>query len=153
MILELGERLAGGLQRIVAAAATTVTDRGKPALEDDHVLQAIGRAATELEALRLMCQEMLLDLNETHRVTARSSLIKVYYSELLERITSLAVDLDGLSGQLARGLLMAGGWETGYWIADHLHSRRWMIGGGSNEIQRNVIATRLLNLPRETAAR
>jgi hypothetical protein len=39
--------------------------------------------------------------------------------------------------------------ETGNWKADFMNSYAWTIAGGSDEIQRNIIAERLLGMPRE----
>ena len=39
--------------------------------------------------------------------------------------------------------------ETGNWMADFMNSYAWTIAGGSDEVQRNIIAERLLGMPRE----
>ncbi len=39
--------------------------------------------------------------------------------------------------------------ETGHWTLDFMNSYNWSIAGGSNEIQRNIIAERMLQMPRE----
>jgi alkylation response protein AidB-like acyl-CoA dehydrogenase len=57
-------------------------------------------------------------------------------------------DLHGLAGQIDAGVLACAGWETGFWMNDFIHSFGWIIGGGTNEIQLNVIGERMLGLPR-----
>ena len=39
--------------------------------------------------------------------------------------------------------------ETGNWMADFMNSYAWTIAGGSDEVQRNIIAERMLDMPRE----
>ena len=51
----------------------------------------------------------------------------------------------------AGGVLACAGWETGFWMNDYIHAFGWIIGGGTNEIQRNVIGERMLGLPRDAA--
>ena len=82
-------------------------------------------------------------------VSGTSSIIKVFYTELLAGLMREMTDLQGLAGQVDAGVLACAGWETGFWMNDYLHSFGWIIGGGTNEIQRNVIGERMLGLPRE----
>lgn len=75
-----------------------------------------------------------------------SSVIKIYQSELGQRIYNFAVNMLGLSGQMvpeeSRAPLHGGMPES------YLQAVPSTIYSGSNEIQRNVIATRGLGLPR-----
>jgi alkylation response protein AidB-like acyl-CoA dehydrogenase len=75
-----------------------------------------------------------------------ASVIKVFQSELSQRIYRFAVNLLGLSGQLVpeqAGAPLGGEAPEGY-----LTTIPMTIYSGSNEIQRNIIATRGLGLPR-----
>lgn len=70
---------------------------------------------------------------------AESSVTKVFWSELDVDIHQTALDLRGADGELADA------WTDGY-----LFSLGGPIYAGTNEIQRNIIAERLLGLPRES---
>lgn len=74
---------------------------------------------------------------------AESSLGKVFWSELDVRICETALDLLGPHAEL---LGQPG--PDGDWAAAHLFSLAGPIYAGTNEIQRSVIAERLLGLPR-----
>ncbi|WP_432003716.1 acyl-CoA dehydrogenase family protein [Streptomyces sioyaensis] len=77
---------------------------------------------------------------------AASSLTKVFWSELDLALHETALDLLGPSGALAEGAGEApahGGWAEGYTFA-----LAGPIYAGTNEIQRDIIAERLLGLPK-----
>ena len=74
---------------------------------------------------------------------AESSLGKVFWSELDVRICETALDLLG-----PRAELLGQPGPDGDWAAAHLFSLAGPIYAGTNEIQRSVIAERLLGLPR-----
>jgi hypothetical protein len=73
------------------------------------------------------------------------------FSELYRKITEIAVDLEGLPGQLAtsNGAAAALGESPAAWMQHHLRSWSYLLGGGTSEIQRNHIAEGVLGLPRE----
>ena len=79
-------------------------------------------------------------------------MIKLYYSELLQRLMNYATELHGLPAQVQHPLILSAGWESGSWLGDFLNSFGWTIPGGSNEIQRNIIGEQHLGLPREPRA-
>ncbi|MBI2760644.1 MAG: acyl-CoA dehydrogenase family protein [Chloroflexi bacterium] len=75
-----------------------------------------------------------------------ASMVKVYGSELQQRIANTAVHLLGLGGQLTEGSAHA---PLGGRMAMHyLGNVAATIAAGTSEIQRNIIATRGLGLPR-----
>ncbi|HEX6932495.1 MAG TPA: acyl-CoA dehydrogenase family protein [Streptosporangiaceae bacterium] len=74
---------------------------------------------------------------------ARSSLGKVFWSELDVRLCETALDLLGPEAELPDR-----GGPDGDWIGAYLFSLAGPIYAGTNEIQRSVIAERLLGLPR-----
>ena len=63
--------------------------------------------------------------------------------------TALGLDLQGLPAMRDIDFTLGAGYETGNWMFDFLNSYQYNIAGGSNEIQRNIIAERVLGMPQE----
>ena len=72
------------------------------------------------------------------------SAIKLHWSEANQRLTKLAVEILGPQGQLDG----AEGFWAGYWAYQQLRSRGNTIEAGTSEILRNIIAERVVGLPR-----
>jgi len=86
-------------------------------------------------------------MSEGRSLGARSSLNKVWWSELDVHLHAAALDLLGAVGELegdASAAVDRGAWMKGYQFA-----LSGPIYAGTNEIQRNVIAERVLGLPRK----
>jgi alkylation response protein AidB-like acyl-CoA dehydrogenase len=75
-------------------------------------------------------------------------MVKVRYSETLQMFAKLGVRVRGVESQLAREFTHGVHWESTDWMTDYIDSWAWTISGGSNEIQRNILAERVLGLPR-----
>jgi alkylation response protein AidB-like acyl-CoA dehydrogenase len=75
------------------------------------------------------------------RAGAESSMVKVFWSELDVRLHELALDLLGEHAELLDG-------DTGAWMKGYEFALAGPIYAGTNEIQRNVIAERVLGMPR-----
>jgi alkylation response protein AidB-like acyl-CoA dehydrogenase len=71
------------------------------------------------------------------------SVAKLHWSETNQRLTKLALSLQGLSAQLDE----EGGTWDGFWQYEQLRSRGNTIEGGTSEILRNIIAERIVGLP------
>ena len=148
-ILELTERLRMAFSLLVRDATDDST--GPAWIEDDEIRRRLVEINARTEALRALVNNMLTRVLRHGGTGTEPSIIKVYYSELLQDFTELGVRMGGSHAQYVQPLLMGGGYETGYWMQDYLYSWSWTIAGGSNEIQRNIIAERALGLPREPA--
>ena len=73
-----------------------------------------------------------------------ASLSKLYWSEMEARLGELALDTLG-----ARGELEANSVDGGPWFSEYLYARASMIYAGTSEIQKNILAQRVLGLPKE----
>ncbi|MEV5652746.1 acyl-CoA dehydrogenase family protein [Nocardia sp. NPDC052254] len=89
------------------------------------------------EAYRLNTFGTVTRLSEGGKLGAESSINKVFWSELDIAMHETALDLLGAAAE------QAGAWTDGY-----LFSLAGPIYAGTNEIQRNIVAERLLGLPR-----
>jgi alkylation response protein AidB-like acyl-CoA dehydrogenase len=118
---------------------------GRPVAEDPHLRQRLARCHAELELLRLTLYRNLTRRLQGEPVGAEGSIVKLYWSELYQRIAELALDVLGPMSQIADGPLAE---EGGRWQFRFLKSRGDSIHSGTNQIQRNIIGERLLGLPR-----
>jgi alkylation response protein AidB-like acyl-CoA dehydrogenase len=83
--------------------------------------------------------------NNRHSLGPEASVIKIYGSELLQALNELMIEAAGGHASAEQPI------STNFGVVDvttsFLQSRRVTIYGGSSEIQRNVLARRVLNLP------
>jgi alkylation response protein AidB-like acyl-CoA dehydrogenase len=81
--------------------------------------------------------------------TAEGSVAKLVLTDLLDRLANFGVELQGPRGMLAgEDALGAGSWAIAF-----LGYPGVKLAGGSDEIMRNIIGERVLDLPREPKAR
>jgi alkylation response protein AidB-like acyl-CoA dehydrogenase len=148
-VIEQQARLAAALSEIAAQAKVTPLAPGRMAADDDSVRQDLAARAAEVEVLGLLGQRLARDVECTGEVGAQGSIVKLFYSETLQKLTALAVRISGLPTMLDERREFATSWTSGHWMIDHLKSWNWTIAAGSNEIQRNIIGEKVLALPRE----
>jgi len=140
----LPAELLGGLRRIL-------DDLVGYAKESDTALspvvrQRLAEQAIELEVLRLLASRPLWLWSRGQHPTYEASQVKVYGCELAQRMSRTALEVLGLYGPLRQGSPAAP--LSGRIARQYLRSVSDTIRGGTSEVQRNVVATRGLGLPR-----
>jgi alkylation response protein AidB-like acyl-CoA dehydrogenase len=118
---------------------------GRPVADDPLLRQRLAQCHAELELLRWTLYRNLTRQLRGEPAGAEGSIVKLYWSELYQRINDLALEILGPASQIADGVLAE---EGGRWQFRFLKSRGDSIHSGTNQIQRNIIGERLLGLPR-----
>ncbi len=138
--------IRGRMELLCDYVRKTVRD-GKALREDPIIRQRIAQLATECEVARVLSINFVdAALNSDKTPTVQASQYKLYATELSRRIADATMDIVGPGGQLALGTEDAplrGRGEScyTYTVID-------TIGGGSSEVQKNIIAKRKLDLPK-----
>jgi len=122
--------------------------RGGKLLSKDPILRnMIAEMATEIEVARMLCYRIAWIYSKGGHSNYESSQAMVFGSELLRRISDAGMRVLGQYGQLAYGSHRAV--AIAAMCRSYLASLSIGVGGGTNEIQRNIIAMRGLGLPRK----
>lgn len=117
--------------------------RGKT--DERTTRQQFAQFLIEVEIMKLHCFKVMSDL-EQGRPQSDVSVLKLYGSEFVQRLDDFALSVQGPYAQLWRGaprVVDDGQWQYGWLMA-----RASTIASGTSEVQRNIIAQRLLGLPR-----
>lgn len=116
------------------------------AWDDPAVRQELGRLQADMDALWAMTKRNLAQSERSGAPGLGGSLVKVAYSELFQRLCDMGTRLLG-PGALARADLA--GLPSGAITEERLRSLSFTIAAGTSQIQRNIVAERLLGLPKE----
>jgi len=114
---------------------------GVPASQDPLVRQKLAQAAMEVEIFRLNADRALTRMSKSAVPGPEGSILKVYWSEMNQRFNRTAMEILGDYGQLED-------YDDGKWSYGYLRARGNTIEAGTTEVQRNILAQRVLGLPR-----
>jgi alkylation response protein AidB-like acyl-CoA dehydrogenase len=133
------------LRNLKRIAKNTMKD-GKPLLEDPAVRTRIARLEVRIEALRMVIYKTLAGAELGKAPGPESSILKIRGSELAQQVGELTMEIMGHDSLNWFNDGAVPPYE--YWVPSNFnYQRATTIYGGSNEIQRNVIAKGLLQLP------
>jgi alkylation response protein AidB-like acyl-CoA dehydrogenase len=138
-------KLARTVEQLIELARGPRPGGGRPAIEDQGLARRLATARAEVTGLRAMTYTAISRGIRSPVPGPEGSMTKLFYSELAQRVQKLALDVLG-PHKLERsdGSADAPDWASGY-----LGSFASTIGGGTSEIQRNIIGDRFLGLPRD----
>jgi 3-oxochol-4-en-24-oyl-CoA dehydrogenase len=123
--------------------------RAHGGMSDPGVRQKLAALYIESEVLRLIRLRTVSAMVRGLEPGPETSVRKALADEHGQHVMALAVDLAGTAGMLAdRGPF---GDTDPTWVEGFLYSRALTIGGGTSEVQRNIIGERVLGLPRDPA--
>jgi alkylation response protein AidB-like acyl-CoA dehydrogenase len=141
---EAPARPAARYRRELDELARVATARG--VRDDPVVLDRLGSLLVRTEAYRRHSQRSLTRLARGESLGAEASVAKLLWSELERDLFELGLELLGPYAEVTSGdipLEDPADWHSRYWFG-----RAATIYAGTSEIQRNVVAERLLGLPK-----
>jgi alkylation response protein AidB-like acyl-CoA dehydrogenase len=131
------------LEELLRLAATS------GAFDDTRLRRRLAQAYVEVRLFQLHNWRSLSRLEKGLEPGPEGSILKLYWSEMSQRLHSLAMDVLGPVSPLWHGAADNPG--DGSWQRSWLYYQAASIFAGTNEIQRNVVGERVLGLPREPA--
>ncbi|MEO8324077.1 MAG: acyl-CoA dehydrogenase family protein [Actinomycetota bacterium] len=144
----LTARLEIQMRKLIALAKETkrtdAEQTGSCAADDPLVRDRLAQQWIELQALRFTNYRALTGLMKTGVPGPEGSIAKLHWSESNQRLTKLALEILGPQAQLDGD---DGVWN-GFWQYHQLRSRGNTIEAGTSEVLRNIVAERVLGLPK-----
>jgi alkylation response protein AidB-like acyl-CoA dehydrogenase len=134
--LQVAVRIALG--ELIEHARNTRANNGSPASADPLVRQRLAQLLIEAEVLRLNAYRSLSAVMRSGIPGPEGSLGKWHWSEVNQALTELAMEVAGPRAMLA----------DNEWAYRFLRARANSIEGGTTEILKNIVAERVLGLPR-----
>ena len=109
--------------------------------------QRLAQAYIDAEVLRYANLRTLTRLIQGEQPGLEGSASKLFFSETWQRVLELGLEMQGPYAALWQGSPRAVG--DGWWQYRALRSRGDTIAGGTSEIMRNILAERVLGLPKD----
>jgi alkylation response protein AidB-like acyl-CoA dehydrogenase len=131
--IELGEMV----ERLIQIAK----ERAGPHGLNDAMVSRLAKLRVEAAALRSMSYAVISRGNRGLPIGVETTIPFLFFGELQQRVRATALEV--LGGEV---LELDGPWDS--WVRGFLGDRMFVIAGGTAEIRRNIIAERVLGLPR-----
>ena len=134
--LHLG--LRAKIRRLLDTAASAPLGDGRVATDDPVLRRALARVYLEGELLKLISDRAISAELHGRSMGAEGSIAKLVWSETEQHVAELA------------GRVLGPDALAGNWARDRVYSRALTIAGGTTQVNKNVLAQRVLGLPRGT---
>jgi alkylation response protein AidB-like acyl-CoA dehydrogenase len=141
----LTARLDVAYRRLVALARQTQLN-GVAAVDDPLVRDRLADLYADVQALRFTNYRAFSTILKRGMPGPEGSIAKLFWSEANQRLTKVALEIQGAFATIGAGSDLAV--ADGYWQHAQLRSRGNTIEAGTSEILRNIIAERVLGLPK-----
>ena len=138
-------KLRTWLDRLAAALGDRALE-GRALLDDPGAQVALAQAMIGIEVLRYHAQRTVGEFLSGGAVGPDSSSVKLLMAEAEQRLAATAAELLGPAMEQAGPAEQD---EDAFWEETYLYSRAASVYGGTRQIQRNIIADRVLALPQE----
>ena len=119
---------------------------GEPAIEDAHTRDQLAQYWIEIEGLKYLGYRTLSEQLKGQKPGSQASVGKLFASKLRQAMAKNALEIVGPYAALTKKSPHV--MDRGRWVAGYFDSLGYGIGGGTSEIMHNVIAERVLELPR-----
>jgi alkylation response protein AidB-like acyl-CoA dehydrogenase len=136
-VAELHLGLRKKIKTLLDVARSTTID-GRAASQDPVLRQRLASVFVEGELLKLLSERALSAAIQGREIGPESSLAKLVWSQAGQHLAEVAADV---LGPMA---------ADGPWARDLVYSRSLTIAGGTTEVNKNIIAQRILGLPRSS---
>ena len=147
-LLFLGQQVAltSTMRKIIRQAREVLP--GVAPAKDDHALRdRIAEAWIETELVRINGMRNLVKVLDGQNPGPEGAMSKLFGQHVEQVVHELALDVGGGRSVLERGADEAP--YDGKWALGWLRTRASTIGGGTSEIQRNILSERVLGMPRD----
>ena len=126
---------------------TDVLDHARAFAADAHAVwrQDLARLYTRYQLLRWLNFRVRTSITQGRQPGPESSVLKLLNSQQVEHLGNLAVGVMGAAGTLG----IPDAKDGGFWQGTFLSQWSSRIGGGTEQVQRNIISERVLGLPKE----
>ena len=132
-------------EEIIQFVKKNKNSSGQPLIQDPYINKILVDLDLDIEAARLIAYEVAYLQSQGEVPSIEGSVAKILGTTLTQKIAKIATDFSGIYGQLTDSSAPF----DGKYLKQQLHVTAFTIFAGTTEIQKNIIATRGLGLPRE----
>ncbi|MGH2792704.1 MAG: acyl-CoA dehydrogenase family protein [Actinomycetota bacterium] len=144
-VLALQALLRRAVQGLLELGREPRATDGRRPLDDVLIRRAFGDAYARVHVLRSLGYRLLSTLTKSDVPGPEGSLLKLFWGELDQLVSAVGTRMAGADLVLGGGSAVVGGGSV---QRAYLQSRSSTIAAGTTEIQKNIIAERVLGLPK-----